>query len=325
MITSISTNFSIRADKEYARYMVVCSAGETIAMNKEGKVLESVVMSFYKLSTEGAMTAFSAPWVLFRYKNKNGAMSTPISYGNRTSVDITDWLNNFGAGTLAAVEVSVYAADEKTLLAKQSFAAVYPGDDVDVWFITLSEAYYNVDAKKNVSAKLTGTLYHRKGDTTEAVSGAVLKFGYSTPGYEEEDIPTMTTDSQGKFDDSNWFDGDVWNDSVMANSSKSIYVSYERNGVLETSQVVTVSIDGEQGEPGDPGADGVTYTLTLNTGATVPCTSDAELKAETLTLQLLKDGTAKSGEYISLNVPYSGEARVTIYLGGEFVWQDRYN
>ena len=40
---------------------------------------------------------------------------------------------------------------------------------------------------------------------------------------------------------------------------------------------------------------------------------------------VLKDGTAKSGEYISLNVPYSGEARVTIYLGGEFVWQDRYN
>lgn len=41
--------------------------------------------------------------------------------------------------------------------------------------------------------------------------------------------------------------------------------------------------------------------------------------------RVLKDGTAKSGEYISLNVPYSGEARVTIYLGGEFVWQDRYN
>lgn len=41
--------------------------------------------------------------------------------------------------------------------------------------------------------------------------------------------------------------------------------------------------------------------------------------------RVLKDGTAKSGEYISMNVPYSGEARVTIYLGGDFVWQDRYN
>ncbi len=30
------------------------------------------------------------------------------------------------------------------------------------------------------------------------------------------------------------------------------------------------------------------------------------------------------GEYISLDAPYQGEAAVTIYLGGEFVWQDKY-
>ncbi len=41
--------------------------------------------------------------------------------------------------------------------------------------------------------------------------------------------------------------------------------------------------------------------------------------------RVLKDETAKSGEYISMDVPYSGEARITIYLGGDFVWQDRYN
>lgn len=36
------------------------------------------------------------------------------------------------------------------------------------------------------------------------------------------------------------------------------------------------------------------------------------------------DREAKSGEYIVLDAPYTGEAAVTIYLGGEFVWQDRY-
>ena len=41
--------------------------------------------------------------------------------------------------------------------------------------------------------------------------------------------------------------------------------------------------------------------------------------------RVLKDITAKSGEYISLNVPYSGEATVIILLGGDFVWQDRFN
>jgi serine/threonine-protein kinase len=38
----------------------------------------------------------------------------------------------------------------------------------------------------------------------------------------------------------------------------------------------------------------------------------------------LLDRAAKSGEYVSLDSPYSRECAVTIYLGGEFVWQDRY-
>jgi len=33
---------------------------------------------------------------------------------------------------------------------------------------------------------------------------------------------------------------------------------------------------------------------------------------------------AKAGENIRMAVPYTGEAVVTIYLGGNFVWQDRY-
>lgn len=41
--------------------------------------------------------------------------------------------------------------------------------------------------------------------------------------------------------------------------------------------------------------------------------------------RVLKNGPANSGEYISINAPYTGDACVTIYLGGDFVWQDRYN
>jgi serine/threonine-protein kinase len=40
--------------------------------------------------------------------------------------------------------------------------------------------------------------------------------------------------------------------------------------------------------------------------------------------KVLLDRAAKSGEYVSLDAPYSRECAVTIYLGGEFVWQDRY-
>jgi serine/threonine-protein kinase len=40
--------------------------------------------------------------------------------------------------------------------------------------------------------------------------------------------------------------------------------------------------------------------------------------------KVLIEREAKSGEYVSLDAPYSRECAVTIYLGGEFVWQDRY-
>lgn len=40
--------------------------------------------------------------------------------------------------------------------------------------------------------------------------------------------------------------------------------------------------------------------------------------------QTLLDREVKGGEYITLDAPYAKEAVVTIYLGGEFVWQERY-
>lgn len=40
--------------------------------------------------------------------------------------------------------------------------------------------------------------------------------------------------------------------------------------------------------------------------------------------RVLLERKAEAGEYISINAPYTGEAVVTIYLGGSFVWQDRF-
>lgn len=40
--------------------------------------------------------------------------------------------------------------------------------------------------------------------------------------------------------------------------------------------------------------------------------------------RVLLDRQTKAGDYISLDAAYEGQAAVTIYLGGEFVWQDRY-
>lgn len=282
---------TLKAATQYARYAVACSAGSTIAMGKDGRTLESVVVKFYKLSTDGVMAPFAAPTAEARRTSRDGTTSLPRMHAGKAEVDLTDWVNGFAAGTLASVEVSVYG-DGGELLAQESFAAVYPGDDAEVWFITLSDAYYRVDAKGSVSAKLAGTLYHRKGGTTEPAGGAVLKFGYS-----DGITNTVTTGRDGRFDDSGWFAGDVWDDASTANSSKSIYVSYERDGVVETSQLVTLSRDGGQGEPGTPGADGQGYALHLTTGPAVQMTAYAGLKGGTVGVYLTKDGAAVNASF----------------------------
>lgn len=59
----------------------------------------------------------------------------------------------------------------------------------------------------------------------------------------------------------------------------------------------------------------------------VPPVKDMTLRIEMLDANGSRDllnRKARSGETVSLNAPYKGEAVVTIFLGGEFVWQDRY-
>lgn len=40
--------------------------------------------------------------------------------------------------------------------------------------------------------------------------------------------------------------------------------------------------------------------------------------------RVLRDSQTPGGEFFSMDVPYEGEAVITIFLGGEFVWQDKF-
>lgn len=58
-----------------------------------------------------------------------------------------------------------------------------------------------------------------------------------------------------------------------------------------------------------------------------PLTKPLELRIELSDktgTRVLKEGTVNGGEFISIDAPFVGEARVTVFLGGEFVWQDRF-
>lgn len=58
-----------------------------------------------------------------------------------------------------------------------------------------------------------------------------------------------------------------------------------------------------------------------------PLTKPLQLKIELIDVsgsRIILDKAVKGGEYISINETYGQEAVVTIYLGGEFVWQEKY-
>lgn len=121
-------------------------------------------------------------------------------------------------------------------------STVFDGKDAESVNIVLTDAYYDVDSGGNVDAKMAGIVYTNTGGTVSPVSNATLTFGYSS-GL----AATMQTASDGTFDDSGWFSGDVFTDTATANSSPSIFVRYEKDGVTLAAQTVSLAKEGIDG------------------------------------------------------------------------------
>ena len=280
MITSGS--IALTANKEYGRYMIKCSTGETIPVDASGAPVGQVAFTFYKVDTDGVMASFSAKQVYYELLASDGSSIYDDSLAGISLLDVTDDLTNY-RGQFKSVRLTVYGTGHE-VLAVQSFGATEPGSDAEIYVISLTSAYYTMNGLKEINAKLAGKLYKRKGTTTTPVSGATVKIGYVNG-----QTTTAKTDSSGAFDDSDWFVGDVYTDTSTCNSSPSIFVSYELNGVTQASQYVSLAQQGGDGKPGD---DGVAYDIVLNTGDTVPCTAYAELITDIISVTLLKNGTS---------------------------------
>lgn len=278
----VNASFTLKADAEYGRFQIKCSAGETIPVDASGAPVGQVVFTFYKLDTGGTMTAFTATKVFYELLDADGDSLYDDSLNSVARLDITADLTNY-RGQFKSVRLTVYGTGHE-VLAVQSFGATEPGSDAEIYVISLTAAYYTMNGLKEINAKLAGKLYKRKGTTTTPVSGATVKIGYVNGS-----TTTAQTDSSGAFDDSDWFVGDVYTDTSTCNSSPSIFVSYELNGVTQASQYVSL---GQQGGDGKPGDDGVAYDIVLNTGETVPCTAYAELITDIISVRLLKNGTS---------------------------------
>lgn len=298
-------SLTLKADAEYGRFQIKCSAGETIPVDASGAPVGQVVFTFYKLTTEGTMTAFTAAKVFYELLDADGDSLYDDSLNSVARLDITADLKS-NKGQVSSVNVIVYDSSN-VMLANQSFGISMPGADAEVYLLSLTEGHYLVDSDGNVDAKLAGFLYKKTGGSTAGVAGARVDIGYVN-GISAN----TTTKSDGSWTDDDYFKGDKYNDPDICNSSPAIFARYELNGVVEATQYVSL---GQQGPPGDDGQDGTSYEIVLNTGATVPCTAYAEMKTENLIVRLLKDGTAVNFEMFYVELQDEHETVINRYTG----------
>lgn len=119
----------ITAEREYARYAVKCSTGETIPLDVDGLTKTGVTLSSYMTGTEGV----TAPYTGFMEVSLLGGTGGTVWHGEAQAAeyDITDALED-NAGTVAVVSVTLKDAEGGSTLAVQSFSTVMdgaPGED----------------------------------------------------------------------------------------------------------------------------------------------------------------------------------------------------
>lgn len=292
-------SLTLKADAEYGRFRIKCSTGETIPVDASGAPVGQVVFTFYKLDTGGTMAAFTADRVYYELLDAEGATLYDESLNVVERLDITADLKSY-KGQVSSVNVIVYDGSG-VMLANQSFGTTKPGADAEVYLLSLTEGHYLVDSDGKVDAKLAGVLYKKTGNSTMGVSGAKVIFGYSN-GL----TVYATTNGDGSWTDYDWFDGDDYTDTATCNSSPSIFARFELNGVVEAAQYVTL---------GQQGNDGASYEIVLDTGATVPCTAYAELKAANLIARLLKDGTPVNFDMFYVEIQDEHKTNINNYFG----------
>ena len=108
-------------------------------------------------------------------------------------------------------------------------------------------------------------------------------------------------------------------ESVVSNSEPSKVEKEEESAGAPTSVTSTGSPSGQESKESTKIAK-IRYQVP-------PLAKPMELKIELIDKKGVKTilkRQVNSGEYISIDAPFVGDAAVTIYLGGQFVWQDRY-
>ena len=339
-MTSISTNFSIRADKEYKRYWIKCSTGEAIPLASTGKPSGSVVLTFYKTDTEGAMTAVTAARADYELLGADGGPLYDDSLSTVSRLDITADLNSY-AGRVASVSVRMYDSSD-SLLAQQSFGTVKDGDkgepgdpgSTGVGVKSVTEYYLATSASSGVSISTSGW----STDFQQISASKKYLWNYERVDYtngsfhttQPQIIGTYSKDGRGITGVTEYYyagssgviapvvGSSEWKTTPQTMTASKRYLwNYEEvhytDGDSDTTSPVVIGVYGEKGEPGDPGSpghDGVGYDAVLSCGASIPMSAYADkISPRGMFLRLTKDGAPVDG---TVNIRFIDEQGSTI-------------
>ncbi len=123
------------------------------------------------------------------------------------------------------------------------------GDNAVTYAIVFTNAWAKRNKSGHVNGALVGKAYKIEGDTRTPLKSARIDFGYQG-GLSAN----TTTDDNGSFTDSNWFDDD-WNDVNTCNSATCIYASIIIDSTAVCTEYINIAFDGSDGNSikGDTG------------------------------------------------------------------------
>lgn len=144
------------------------------------------------------------------------------------------------------VELGVYVANGA--LSVKDGKDGEDGDDAVTYQIVFTEAWAKVDASNVITARLRGNAYKIVGSTRTILSNATIRIGYILTN--SNTYVDITTNSDGYFTESDWFNGDTYGASGYSQGSQSIFAAIIVGTGIMCVEYVTMTFAGAKGDTG---------------------------------------------------------------------------
>lgn len=191
-------------------------------------------------------------YIFYGYVKANGRVynpDSPTTEGTKnlrgTSFTLTQNIANTYYGVY--FELRYYTSSSDYRLCDYETVEIAKTENPVTYEIVFTEAWARKDKDNHVTGRLKGNAYKIEGATRTALANATIRYGYTGGIYGD-----TTTNSNGYFDDQNYFD-DSWDDTSTCNYAKSIYASIRINSDAVCTEYINISFDGSQGQRGATG------------------------------------------------------------------------